>query len=311
MKVIYTDEVLRDLDEILTFIASNHPSITAAFQQRLRSIERRIGKWPMIAEEVIQRPGLRVAPFIRYPYKSSTGSRAELWKYSTSVTPPGTGERGQRFCFTHVARLRLFRTGAVGGLHSFGQVPGQPLFRAIERGRAAGIHRAGRIAAAAADLVLPAGGDRSAARQHGSDCVLRAALHDGDLLLPAGAAVGGSLGRGPLVPGDTAVWLFAGLLRVGRAPVRPADARRRTDRGRRRPALDRPWRSPRLQGPADRAHARLRLRARPDGSDLQDLRNTRRILDRDVLGVRRAGVVRRRAAGDRRLPAAVRGAAAR
>src|SRR6266567_1840159 len=64
MKVVYTDEALRDLDEILTFIASNHPSITAAFQQRLRSIERRIGKWPMSAEEVIQRPGLRVAPFI-------------------------------------------------------------------------------------------------------------------------------------------------------------------------------------------------------------------------------------------------------
>ncbi len=69
MKVIYTDEALRDLDEILTFIASNYPSITAAFRQRLRSIERRIGKWPMSAEEVIQRPGVRVAPFIRYPYK--------------------------------------------------------------------------------------------------------------------------------------------------------------------------------------------------------------------------------------------------
>src|SRR6266699_6820090 len=122
MKVIYTDEVLRDLDEILTFIASNHPSITATFQQRLRSRERRIGKWPMSAEEVIQRPGLRVAPFIRYPYKSSTGSRAELWKYSTSVTPPGTGERGQRFCFTHVARLRLFRTGRRDGRGVFPQL---------------------------------------------------------------------------------------------------------------------------------------------------------------------------------------------
>src|SRR6266568_2832767 len=245
MKVIYTDEVLRDLDEILTFIASNHPSITATFQQRLRSIERRIGKWPMSAEEVIQRPGVRGAPFIRYPYKIFY----RVTSGAVEITPrpsrrPARVREGQRFCFTHVARLRLFRTGAVGGLHSFGQVPGQPLFRAIERRRAAGIHRAGRIAAAAADLVLPAGGDRSAARQHGSDCVLRAALHDGDLLLPAGAAVGGSLGRGPLVPGDTAVRLFAGLLRAGRAPVRPADARRRTDRGRRRPALDRPWRSP-------------------------------------------------------------------
>ena len=69
MKVIYTDEALRDLDQILTFLVSNYPSITAAFQKRLRSVERRIGKWPMSAEEVIQRPGVRVVPLIRYPYK--------------------------------------------------------------------------------------------------------------------------------------------------------------------------------------------------------------------------------------------------
>jgi toxin ParE1/3/4 len=69
MKVIYTDEALRDLDEILTFVGSNYPSIAAAFQQRLRSVERRIGEWPMSAEAVIQRPGVRVVPLIRYPYK--------------------------------------------------------------------------------------------------------------------------------------------------------------------------------------------------------------------------------------------------
>lgn len=69
MKVVYTDEALRDLDEILTFIASNYPSISTAFQKRLGSIERRIGMWPMSAEEVTQRPGVRVVPLIRYPYK--------------------------------------------------------------------------------------------------------------------------------------------------------------------------------------------------------------------------------------------------
>ncbi|SRR6266487_220114 len=69
MKVIYTDEALRDLDQILTFLVSNYPSITAAFQKRLRSVERRIGKWPMSAEEVRQRAGVRVIPLRRYPYK--------------------------------------------------------------------------------------------------------------------------------------------------------------------------------------------------------------------------------------------------
>ncbi len=69
MKVIYTDEALRDLDQILTFLASNYPSITGGFQKRLRSVERRIGKWPMSAEEVRQRAGVRVIPLRRYPYK--------------------------------------------------------------------------------------------------------------------------------------------------------------------------------------------------------------------------------------------------
>ena len=56
MKVIYTYEALRDLDEILTFIASNYPNISAAFQERLQSVERCIGMWPMSAQEVTQAP---------------------------------------------------------------------------------------------------------------------------------------------------------------------------------------------------------------------------------------------------------------
>jgi len=81
MRVAYTDEALRDLDEILTFIRSHYPSILPAFEQRLRSIERRIGRWPMSAEEVRQRSGVRVVPFIRYPYKifyRVTGETVEI-----------------------------------------------------------------------------------------------------------------------------------------------------------------------------------------------------------------------------------------
>lgn len=69
MKVIYTSEALRDLEEILAFIDSNYPTISAAFEVRLRAIEQRIGQWPKSAEEVKQRSGVRVVPFIRYPYK--------------------------------------------------------------------------------------------------------------------------------------------------------------------------------------------------------------------------------------------------
>jgi plasmid stabilization system protein ParE len=46
MKVVFTDEALRDLDEILDFIATHYPKITLPFQQRLRTVLQRIGRWP-------------------------------------------------------------------------------------------------------------------------------------------------------------------------------------------------------------------------------------------------------------------------
>lgn len=69
MKVVYTDEALHNLDEILAFIAANYPTVLAAFELRLRAVERRIGRWPNSATEVEQRPGVRVVPLLRYPYK--------------------------------------------------------------------------------------------------------------------------------------------------------------------------------------------------------------------------------------------------
>ncbi len=81
MKVIYTDEALANLDGILSFIASNYPSIYDAFQSRLRSVVARIGDWPESAQEVADRPGVRVAPLIRYPYKvfyRNTGQAIEI-----------------------------------------------------------------------------------------------------------------------------------------------------------------------------------------------------------------------------------------
>lgn len=61
MKVVYTDKALHNLDEIL--------AVLAAFELRLRAVERRIGRWPNSATEVEQRPGVRVVPLLRYPYK--------------------------------------------------------------------------------------------------------------------------------------------------------------------------------------------------------------------------------------------------
>jgi toxin ParE1/3/4 len=69
MKVVYTAEALRDLDEILAYFAKHYPTIILPFQQRLRAVERRIARWPKSAPEVEQRPGVRCVSFIQYPYK--------------------------------------------------------------------------------------------------------------------------------------------------------------------------------------------------------------------------------------------------
>jgi toxin ParE1/3/4 len=67
--VVYTDQALDNLDGILAFIASNYPTVAAAFEKRLRTVIARIGAWPESAQEVEERPGVRVVPLIRYPYK--------------------------------------------------------------------------------------------------------------------------------------------------------------------------------------------------------------------------------------------------
>jgi toxin ParE1/3/4 len=81
MRVIYTDEALENLDEILAYIASNYPAVYEAFQSRLQSVVKRISEWPDSAQEVAERPGVRVVPLIRYPYKVfylNTGGAVEI-----------------------------------------------------------------------------------------------------------------------------------------------------------------------------------------------------------------------------------------
>jgi len=69
MRVVYTDEALRDLDAAVSYIAQNYPAALNGFRRRLRTIEQRIAKWPKSAEAVAQRPNVRALPFIRYPYR--------------------------------------------------------------------------------------------------------------------------------------------------------------------------------------------------------------------------------------------------
>ncbi|HEU5020105.1 MAG TPA: type II toxin-antitoxin system RelE/ParE family toxin [Pseudolabrys sp.] len=68
-RVEFTDVVERELEQILQHISQKYPSAYSSFETRLRTILTRIATWPESAQEVIERPGIRRVPFIRYPYK--------------------------------------------------------------------------------------------------------------------------------------------------------------------------------------------------------------------------------------------------
>ena len=69
MRVVYTTEALADLDGIFDYVANHYPAISDALQNRLHAVIARVARWPESAQEVSERPGVRVAPLIRYPYK--------------------------------------------------------------------------------------------------------------------------------------------------------------------------------------------------------------------------------------------------
>ena len=69
MKVVFTEEALQNLDEIMAYTAVNYPTVYGALVVRLESVIARVAEWPDSAQEVAGRPGVRVVPLIRYPYK--------------------------------------------------------------------------------------------------------------------------------------------------------------------------------------------------------------------------------------------------
>jgi toxin ParE1/3/4 len=69
MKVVFTDAAVDDLRSIAAYLAANYPSVAAAVERRLRIVIARIARWPESAQRVIERPGVRVVPLVRYPYR--------------------------------------------------------------------------------------------------------------------------------------------------------------------------------------------------------------------------------------------------
>jgi toxin ParE1/3/4 len=69
MKVVYTDQALRDIDEITAWLTLHYPGIGAAVERRIRLVVGHLARWPESMRRSQHRPGVRVAPLGRYPYR--------------------------------------------------------------------------------------------------------------------------------------------------------------------------------------------------------------------------------------------------
>lgn len=69
MKVVYTAAALRDLDEIAEWLAVHYPAVAPTVERRIRAVIEHIGGWPESARRSTKRPGVRVIPIRKYPYR--------------------------------------------------------------------------------------------------------------------------------------------------------------------------------------------------------------------------------------------------
>jgi toxin ParE1/3/4 len=69
MKVVYTEEALKDLDAIADWLFVHYPTAAPAVERRIRSIVAHIARWPESARRSASRPDVRMASLGRYPYK--------------------------------------------------------------------------------------------------------------------------------------------------------------------------------------------------------------------------------------------------
>jgi plasmid stabilization system protein ParE len=69
MRVVWTKGARKDLDEILDYTATHFPTAVVPLEARLRAVVARLAEHPFSARAVGNRPGVRVVPLIRYPFK--------------------------------------------------------------------------------------------------------------------------------------------------------------------------------------------------------------------------------------------------
>jgi toxin ParE1/3/4 len=68
MKVRYSRLALVEMDTVLSDLAAKNPAAAQRFEERIRQVNERIGRFPHGFQEVAERPGVRRVPLVRYPY---------------------------------------------------------------------------------------------------------------------------------------------------------------------------------------------------------------------------------------------------
>ena len=69
MKVEYTNQATADLRKISADSREFGEGVTAALELRIRTVVAHVAEHPKAATPIAERPGMRVVPLIRYPYK--------------------------------------------------------------------------------------------------------------------------------------------------------------------------------------------------------------------------------------------------
>ena len=69
MKVEFTKRAVSDLSKVSADSGVFGEAVLLAVEARIRDVVAHIAAHPESAAPVVQRPGMRVAPLIRYPYR--------------------------------------------------------------------------------------------------------------------------------------------------------------------------------------------------------------------------------------------------
>ena len=57
MKVVYTEEALKDLDAIADWLIVHYPAVAPVVERRIRSVVAHIARWPESSRRSAKRPG--------------------------------------------------------------------------------------------------------------------------------------------------------------------------------------------------------------------------------------------------------------